>query len=195
MIFAACIAGGVLACGQAERLDVGVLASRSFALADGTSRDWSALRGTQATVIITLDPECPFCQGSAPLLDSLADAYTGNGVRFVGLYPAGFIAADSVVKFAAAVGFDFPQVMDDDCSIANIMHARVTPEVFVLDTTNTILYHGAIDDWAVRAGRHKVRATEHYLVKALDALLDGSAMPASVPAVGCIVECDVNDNG
>jgi hypothetical protein len=151
---------------------------------------WHDLQGSRATVLITLDPECLFSQGYAPVVDSLAEHYRGPGVAFVGLYPTTFIAADSASLFARLSGFDFPQVMDADCSLAIALDARVTPECFVLDGNDALVYRGAIDDWAVRAGRHKARATKHYLAGALDALLAGNE-PAEeeVAAKGCIVEC------
>ena len=159
--------------------------------ASGDSLSWVDLCGTNATVFITLDPDCPFCQGYAPVIDSLARAFSAEGVRFVGLYPTTFIAADSARRFARESSFDFPQVMDAECAIAGALHARVTPECFVLDKQGELLYRGAIDNWAVRTGRHRVNATEHYLSDALHAALrEGDKRSEEVLAVGCIVECD-----
>jgi hypothetical protein len=109
------------------------------------------LRGPVATVLVTLDPECPFSQGYAPLIDSLERAFKADGVRFIGFYPTGYIAADSAARFARLHGFEFPQVMDEDCSLSIALHARVTPECFVLGSNDEMAYRGAIDDWAVRA--------------------------------------------
>lgn len=163
----------------------------SFTLVEGGSSGWSEIRGEVMTVLITLDPECPFCLGYAPVIDSLEERYRDRGVRFVGLYPAGFIHTDSAARFARTSGFDFPQVMDADCSLALALRARVTPECFVLDADARMIYHGAVDNWAVRAGRHKSRATKHYLADALDAATMGRPLEqVELTAVGCIVECD-----
>lgn len=176
---------------SAPAIDPRSFSAAHFDLADGTAAEWASLRGPTATVLITLDPECPFCQGYAPVINSLEERYRNDGIRFVGLYPTSFIHPDSAARFARLSGFDFPQVMDADCSLSNALHARVTPECFVLDAEDELIYHGAIDDWAVRAGRHKVRATRHYLVEALNALLaGGSPAEVEVAAKGCIVDCD-----
>ena len=183
----ACI---VLAQCTSNAFDTKRFTALRFHTIDGSVTDWTTLRGARATVLITLDPECPFCQGYAPVIDSLARAFAPEGVRFVGLYPTTFIAADSALRFARGSGFDFPQVMDADCAIANALHVRVTPECFVLDPNGDPLYRGAIDNWAVRAGRHRVNATEHYLRDALRAALGGEREHSDeVTAVGCIVEC------
>lgn len=175
----------------APAIDARSFTTARFDLADGTAAGWASLRGPAATVLITLDPECPFCQGYAPVIDSLEEHFRDRGVRFAGLYPTAFIHPDSAARFARLSGFDFPQVMDVDCSLANALHARVTPECFVLDAEDALIYRGAIDDWAVRTGRHKAKATKHHLADALDALLaGGSPAHEEVIAKGCIVECD-----
>ena len=174
-----------------DTFDAHRFTSLRFHIADESVTDWNGLRGANATVLITLDPECPFCQGYGPVIDSLSRTFSAEGVRFVGLYPTTFIAPDSALRFARESSFDFPQVLDADCSIASTLHARVTPECFVLDKQGELLYRGAIDNWAVRAGKHRVNATEHYLSDALHAALsEGDKRSEEVLAVGCIVECD-----
>ena len=180
----------LFACSGNEAPDLSRLADMRLQLADGSMVPWSQVRGGGATVFITLDPECPFCQGYAPLIDSLARHYSSENVRFCGLYPARFMNADSVSRFAGENKFSFRQVLDHDCTIANMLHARVTPECFVLDSTGALGYVGAIDAWAVRAGRHKTAATEHYLSDAISALTHGDTVGKGAPAVGCIVECE-----
>jgi hypothetical protein len=167
------------------------LSTQQFDLADGSVVDWKDLAGAKATVIVTLDPGCPFSQAYAPLLDSLTDVFAPQGIGFAGLYPAGFISGDSAVTFAHRTGLDFPQLMDDDCLFSNALHARVTPEAFVIGPQGAMLYRGALDDSAVRAGRKKLRATRNYLADALTAITkSGVPAEAEVTAVGCIVECE-----
>ena len=87
-------------------------------------------------------------------------------------------------------GLAFPQVMDRDCALANALQARVTPEAFVIGPEGALIYRGAIDDSAVRAGRKKPGAAKHYLRDVLQRVTAGEdgAVP-EVTAVGCIVEC------
>lgn len=167
-----------------------VLATHRFQVDTGGTTTWDALTGAAGTVLVTLDPECPFCQGYAPVIDSLARASSSHGIRFTGVYCSAYIRPDSAMRFAEEAGFDFPQVMDPDCRIANALHARVTPECFLLDAQGSLIYHGAIDDWAVRAGRHRAAPTQHYLADALEALV--AKRSPGIPhaqARGCIVEC------
>ena len=159
-------------------------------LADGKAVVLRELFGTRGTVILTLDPECPFSRTYAMVIDSLARAYATEGVRFVGVYPTSFITPDAAQAFAAEARFDFAQVMDADCRLSNALQAEVMPEAFVLDTDADLVYRGAIDDSAVRPGRRRPGAVHDHLADVLEALTTGVVIPASTKAVGCRVECE-----
>lgn len=174
-------------CGGAPRVDLDVLRSAELVLADGSRRTGAEFFGTGPTLVLTLDPECPLCRMHAPELARLTSA---DPLRIVGLYASPFIAADSARAFAEHHGFRFPQVMDPECRIAQALGAVVTPEAFVLAADGTVLYRGAIDDRAPRAGRKKPEATRHHLRDALAAVQRGARPSTStVRAVGCFLEC------
>jgi hypothetical protein len=177
------------ACAGEERPLQDVM-DRSWTLSDGQSMPLREMMGTTATVVVTLDPECPFSRDYARVLKGLADDFSDAGVRFIGMYPTTFITAAAVERFVAESGMDFPQVMDPDCSLSRSLHARVTPEAFLLDGEGTLRYHGAIDDAAVRAGRRKAQVAQHYLADALHIVIAKGTTRTDVEAVGCIVECD-----
>lgn len=177
-----------LGCSRGSPLEE--LSTARFRMAAGGTSVLDGLLGAKATVFITLDPECPFSQAYTTLLDSLARVSAPRGIAFVGYYPGAFFQAADVAMFAARSGLSFPQVMDADCALANALEARVTPEVFVVDADRRMVYHGAIDDSAVRAGRKKPEATKHYLADVLEHVAVGRAVEQKeVTAVGCIVEC------
>lgn len=180
----------VAACGDStEHPDLSALDARTFTTADGSATTLNAVRGEQATLFLTLDPECPMTLGYVPLFDSMQQVLPA-GLLMVGFYPAPFIVADSVRRFAEAHDLRFTQLMDADCRLANALHAHVTPEAFLVDAEGTVIYRGAIDDSAVREGRTRT-ASKHYLMDALSAF--GKVIPQpvkEVAALGCIVECD-----
>lgn len=147
------------------------------------------LLGSKATVFLTLDPECPFCQLYAHDMQALAAGYAGQGVNFVGVYTGPYMERAKAAAFAADAGFTFPQLMDSACVLSLTLQARVTPECFVTDDSGTVVYRGAFDDRAVRQGRKKIEANEHYLDQALAAFLHTGGAQREETAVGCIVEC------
>lgn len=155
----------------------------------GTTAELKSMMGTAATVFITLDPECPYCQLYAHDLQALSASFSSGGVKFVGLYPGPFMDREDAAKFSAEAGFGFPQVMDGQCELAMALQARVTPECFITDPHGTVVYRGAFDDRAIRQGRKKIEVQKQYLRDALTAFLRDGKPQAEVVAVGCIVEC------
>ena len=182
----------LLSCGVlSDRRAGDVLRSGEWILLNGERIGGIELLGTTATVLVTLDPECPFCQMYLPLLDSLVALPGYGAVRFVGVFASPYIPRDSAAKFMRASPAMFNGIMDPEFVLCKALGARVTPEVFVLDGEGSMVYHGAIDDRAVRAGQKRIQATEHYLSDAINAVLRGER-PADreVTAVGCILEYD-----
>lgn len=156
---------------------------------NGKTTALGLMEGTKATLYITLDPECPMTLGYAPLLDSLQVSLP-PGVNMVGVYTGPFMVRDSAAAFARKQEFGFAQVMDPQCEIAGALRARVTPESFLVARGGNLLYHGALDNSAVREGRKRI-ATEHYLSDALSAFAIDAPQPLTeVKALGCMVECD-----
>ncbi|MDX9749937.1 MAG: redoxin domain-containing protein [Flavobacteriales bacterium] len=167
------------------------LADRTVQLAGTGTRSLGELLGATATLLVSLDPECPVTQLYAPVLDSLARALPAQGVQVVGFHPSPFTDAGAVGAFMEAVLPGLPHVVDTDCGLGRALQCRVMPEVFLIDARGRLRYRGAIDDRVVRAGRKKPQAARHHLNDALRAVLAGGRVPrAYVPAMGCIVECD-----
>ena len=166
------------------------LIDRSWTEANGRETVLGTVLGKRATVFITLDPDCPFCQFYAHDLQVMASRFAADSVKFVGVYAGPFMEGPAAAKFADQAGFTFPQLMDPGCSLCLALRARVTPETFIIDANGVVVYRGAIDDRAVRQGRKTYEAKKHYLADALTAFLrDGTPQP-EVTAVGCIVECE-----
>lgn len=166
------------------------VADRKWTTVSREEVELGSLMGKKATVFITLDPECPFCQLYTQAFKGMAEQYVAQGVKVVGLYPGPFMQQDEAAAFAQEAAFGFPQVMDDQCVLSLALQARVTPECFITDAQGMVIYRGAFDDRAIRQGRKKYEARKHYLADAMDAFLASGKPQEEVPAVGCIVECE-----
>ncbi len=79
--------------------------------------------------------------------------------------------------------------MDTDKKLTHTLGASITPEVFIMGAHGQILYSGRIDNWAWETGQKRLKATEHDLVDALNAIDAGKATyQKKTQAVGCIIE-------
>src|SRR5205814_6401654 len=94
----------------------------------------------------------------------------------------------AIAKQAKEYKVAFPVFRDEKYAATDALHATITPQVFVLDSTNTVRYHGQIDNtWSARLKRN-AKVSEFYLKDALDAVLAGKPVAvAKSEAVGCTI--------
>lgn len=82
-------------------------------------------------------------------------------------------------------GFPFVYLLDDGQEIFPQYGASRTPEVYLLDATHKLRYHGAIDD---NSGDAEA-VTENYVEMAVAALENGKDPdPSDIKAVGCSIK-------
>jgi len=137
------------------------------------------------TVVFFLSRECPLCKNYRPLIRRLEAEFSADPrIGFVTLRTDSEQAQDST--YFTSTEFTAGKAAKQ---IAGYFGATVTPEVFVVDSANRIVYRGAIDNWAYETGRHRPEATEHYLYAVLDAIRKGQTPAFSEnKAYGCFIE-------
>lgn len=137
------------------------------------------------TVVFFLSKECPMCKNYRPLIKKLNEQYGSTGLIDM-----------LVLRTDADKKQDSSYFLPDEYAagkaaveIATYFGASVTPEVFVLDSSNNILYKGAIDNWSYETGKHSPAATEHYLKNVLSKIASGEKVSYSEEkAFGCYIE-------
>lgn len=146
-------------------------------------------RPAALTVHIFLNTECPISQQYCRTLTALEQQYGPNGVRFVAWFPLRTDSPRVIRQFRKEFRLLAPGKPDARAQMARRLHARVTPEVVVVQPDGQIRYQGAIDNGYVALGKHRPEVTQHYLHDALDALLaDRPFLQARTEAVGCLIE-------
>jgi len=160
-----------------------------FTLKDGYDKAWSLAdaRDAKAVVIVVLGVECPVNNAYLPHLAQLHKAYAAKGVVFVGLNSNWQDTALKVRGHAEANKIPFPVLKDPANKVADLLSARRTPEVFVLDAERKIAYQGRIDD-RIGIGFQRPEASKQELVDALDAVLAGKPAPVAITdPPGCLI--------
>lgn len=144
--------------------------------------------GKRAVVLAFLGTDCPVGNLYAPRLAELNQAYKDKGVVFLGINANAHETVDQVAQHAKEHGIDFPVLKDPVNLVADLVLARRTCEVLVIDGRAILRYRGAIDD-QYGQGTRKEAATKHYLRDALDAVLAGKPVAvSSSPVVGCLLD-------
>jgi hypothetical protein len=87
---------------------------------------------------------------------------------------------------AEARGYTFAYLYDETQQVAQAYRAACTPDFFVFDRQQRLVYRGQFD--SSRPGS-EIPVTGEDLCRALDAVLTGSPMPADQkPSIGCNIK-------
>lgn len=139
-------------------------------------------------VILFLAPLCPICQNMTHEMRLLEAEFDETPVEFVGVFPNASTGAEQIVAFGEKYGLEMTLVADT-AGWAERLNARWTPEAFVLDDRDSVVYRGRLNDRYFAPGKRRPRTRNRDLREALKELLEGQ--PVSNPvtdAVGCPIE-------
>ncbi len=165
-----------------------------FSLADvmtGTQVSPSDFKGKKALMVVFICRHCPYVQHIKTALAQIGKDYQSQDVGIIAIssndavkHPAD--APESLKEMAQEEGFVFPFVYDESQDVAKAYTAKATPDVFIFDKDQKLVYRGQFDD--TRPGSDKV-ADGKDVRTALDALIDGKSVPTKQkPAVGCSIK-------
>lgn len=141
----------------------------------------------QYYILVFLSPECPLCQNYSRVLNQLLDQYKGEAALY-GIIPGKGYSAAQVEKFGKDFKVRFPLLFDPDFRLTRLLKATTTPEAFLVDRQNVIVYSGLIDNWAVSLGVQRSVVSEHYLAQAIDASLHREPVRTKITRpVGCLI--------
>lgn len=156
-----------------------------FTLKDTTGKPHSlkAYRG-RMVVIGFVGAKCPISNAYISRMNGIAQDYQAKNVVFLGINSNANEPLSLIKENAAKAKYSFAILQDKNNVVADAFGAMVTPEMFVLDGTGVLRYHGRVDSASdiARVERHDLRV-------ALDELLAGN--PASKPelkAFGCQIK-------
>jgi len=159
--------------------------------ADGKEHSLSDAEGSDAYLVMFICNHCPFVKHVADELASIGRDYRDKNVGIFAISsndvenhpddgPAA-MKAESVAR-----GYTFPYLYDADQSVAKAYRAACTPDFYLFDAKQELVYRGQLD--GSRPG-NDVPVTGEDLRAALDAVLEGRAPAAEqTPSVGCNIK-------
>ncbi len=167
------------AAGQLDSIRLTDIYGKGHRLAD--------LRGDTFTVVTFLGTECPLARLYAPRLSRLANEFEARGVRFVGVNSNCQDNLTEIGSYARRYGMTTPMFKDVGHHLADRLGAERTPETFVIDRSDAVVYHGRIDD-QYGVGYSRDKPTRDDLKRALEALTSGHRVEvANTDVVGCFI--------
>ncbi len=129
---------------------------------------------------------CPYAIGYEERLLELWDRYKSSGLQmiFVMSNDGASYPEDSFEKMQDK-DYPFPYLHDSNQSTARAFGAEATPEIFIFDKTQTLRYHGGIDD----SPKDKKLVTKAYANDAIKAILTGNKIETEeAPFIGCSIK-------
>ncbi len=157
--------------------------SRTVALAD--------LKNAPALLVMFICNHCPYVKHLQAGYVQLAKDYQARGVAVVAIssndpqnYPDD--APQHMATEARKAGYTFPYLFDESQSVAKAYRAACTPDFFIFDGQQRLVYRGQMDD--ARRG-NSAPVTGKDLRTALDAVLAGKPVSTEQkPSIGCNIK-------
>lgn len=151
---------------------------------DGAEQSLNALKGKNGAVLIFIATRCPVSNGYNERMEKLAQDYKSRGVNVIGINSNVTEPIADVKSHAAEKHLTFTILKDDSSKIADRLGATRTPEAYVLDAGNKLVYHGRIDN-----SQNTANVTSNDLRDALDEVLAGKPVTKTGGAAfGCTIK-------
>lgn len=145
----------------------------------------------QATLVMFISNHCPFVKHVRAELARIGSDYGPRGVAIYAInsndvdnYPADH--PDRMQEEAETWGYSFPYLYDHSQSVAKAYRAACTPDFFLFDAEQKLVYRGQLDN---SRPSNKLPVDGRDLRAALDAVL-ASEKPAAnqKPSIGCNIK-------
>ena len=175
---------------SAEELAIGAKGPGFWLLGtDGKTHSLADYKGKKGVALIFTCNHCPYAKAFEDRIIKLAGEYQPKGIAFAAISsndPTVFEedSYDDMVARAVEKKYPLPYLYDSTSAVGLAYGARVTPHVFLLDSSFTLVYRGRIED---DADAKKSKSFD--LKYAMNALLAGRKITvAETKAFGCSIK-------
>lgn len=162
-----------------------------FSLLDavsGKTVSLSEFAGKKALLVMFICKHCPFVQHVKHEIAKIGNEYMAKGIGVVAIsandvssYPED--GPEGLKAMAQELDFTFPYLYDESQEVAKAYTAACTPDIFLFDDKQKLVYRGQIDDSRPSNG---LPVTGKDLRNALDAVLSGKEVSSEQrPSMGC----------
>ncbi len=176
-----------------QALEIGAAlptADRTMQNATGAATSFSQQKGDRGLAVVFWSNTCPWVAKYEDRVIALAREYMAAGIGFVianandpGAYPEE--GAQAIQQHASTKGYPFPYLVDEGSEAAKAFGASRTPQVFLFDTNDRLVYEGTVDDSPSDAAQ----VEEEYFRDAMNQLIAGTAISVQkTKAFGCTIK-------
>ena len=154
--------------------------------------------GKKGSLVMFICNHCPFVKHVNEEIVNLSNEIMGNDIGVIGINSNDSTqekyAEDSIDKmreYADDLGYNFPYVVDEDQFVAKNFTAQCTPDFFLFDSDQNLVYRGQLD--GSRPG-NDVPTNGESLRSAIQALLNNEdPISEQLPSMGCNIKWRVGE--
>ena len=165
---------------------------------DGEMHTSDMFDGKKGSLVMFICNHCPFVKHVNEEIVNLSNEIMGNDIGVIGINSNDSTqekyAEDSIDKmrmYADNLGYNFPYVVDEDQSVAKNFTAQCTPDFFLFDSDQNLVYRGQLD--GSRPG-NDVPTNGESLRSAIQALLNNEdPISEQLPSMGCNIKWRVGE--
>lgn len=166
----------------------------NFLLKDTNSNDFftfSDCKGEKGTLVMFICNHCPFVIHVIDEVVKIANDYRVQGIGIVAIssndvvkYPQD--SPENMSEFAFENRFEFPYLYDETQEVAKAFDAACTPDFFLFNLQNKLIYRGQLDDSRPGNG---IPLSGSDLRNAIDSLLYNRHLnEVQKPSIGCNIK-------
>jgi len=149
------------------------------------------IKGEKGTLVMFLCNHCPFVHHVIPEVVRIANDYRVQGIGIAAIssndvvnYPED--SPELMTEFAFENNFEFPYLYDETQEVAKAFDAACTPDFFLFDNQNKLVYRGQLDDSRPGNG---IPLSGNDLRGAIDGVIYNRIInPDQKPSIGCSIK-------
>lgn len=161
---------------------------------DGKMYASNKLYGPKGLLVVFTCNHCPYAKAVWPRTIKIAEYAKGVGINTVGINPNIHpdYPEDAPVVMKQRIkdwGITFPYLIDETQQIAAAFKAQCTPDIYLFNGEQRLVYHGRVDDnW-----QDESNVMHEELKEAVNNLAEGKPVPEKqFPSMGCSIKWRVN---
>lgn len=156
----------------------------------GNNTTLIAAAGENGLLVMFSCNTCPFVIRNQPI--------TKKVIEFCTIHHVGMVIVNSneaqrgnedsyeaMKKYAKEQGYTVPYIIDENSALADMFGASHTPEIFLFNNKNKLVYKGAMNDNPSNPGSYK----KMYVEDAINAMIAGRDIdPKTTKSIGCSIK-------
>jgi peroxiredoxin len=158
---------------------------------DGKAVTYNDFANTKGVLVAFVCPHCPFVRHIRTAFSQVATAAQQSGIAVMAINSNDVTAfpedgPEGMREEAREAGYTFQYLYDESQDVAKAFRAACTPDFFLFDGTQRLVYRGQFDDSRPKSD---VPVTGKDLKAAIEALLAGTPIsPDQRPSMGCNIK-------